>query len=265
MRLFRIYSLCLFISFFSLNSFGQNPVNAANENVQKQTRIDSLLALGQNMFTAAKPIIFKSKPAISSYAQRINQNDLIIILGKENEEYYKAEWDNKIGYIFQFDVTPYDIMSEDHYISDNPLDNIDQSVRLDEEIQITEPKPVIPEVKNTGQGEISPEKKAIISPQPESASNPETEITYPHPERTEDLQLITASSTDQICTVQFFASKFANKDFTFLMDLGNIISYTDPIDKLTRYRIRSTYPLSSCEGIIQSLVSRGFPGSYLVE
>ena len=216
------FSLVFLIFLIAKPVFGQK-----NASVLQQNRIDSLLNRGENLFTADQQITFKYESNIDSPAEIIKEGDLIIVLKKEGNIFYEVEWDNKIGYIFQLDVSPYNILSEEHYLDKNPLNDIDRSVRYD------------------------------------SIEDSEEEVTDVISQQINEPQEINErENTSQGCWIQFFASRYSNKKFNQLNDLGTVTATTDLRDKLTRYRLSISTQDLTCEEVILELEKRGFPGSF---
>ena len=189
---------------------------------QKQREIDSLVSIGENMFSASNPLVFKEENDIESTSKLINPADLVIILDKAGPYSYKVEWDNQEGYIFQYDLEPFDILSSDLLI--NKPDDV---VKYDSGETINET------IENIALTE--------------------------HAKTTED-----KASLSNRCEIQFFASKYNNKKFNALSDLGKVVGTTILSDKITRYRIIADADNDTCESLILELENRGFPGSFKV-
>ncbi len=200
----------------SLN-FQSIPDPSQAETESKKRTIDSLISIGENMFLATQTVLFKSSPSVEGDSRLINEQDLLIVLGKHDQLFYQVEWDNRTGYIFQFDIEPYNILSE-KYLSNKEVVLVDQN-----------------------------QHSALSNSEEPGSSNPNPE------EKLKDR-----------CEIQFFASKYTNKVFPQLNDLGKIISSTFPHERITRYRVIANQQMGSCEEIIQELDNRGFPGSFVI-
>ena len=246
---------CLWLVIVALST--SSAVSGQNLNVEiKKQQIDSLLAAGENMFYASQDILFKYLSNVDSPAELIKMNDLIILLRAVDNNFYEVEWDNKVGYIFQYDIEPYDLTAEDHYLDTNPINDLSQTVRYgpsiineetDKDVSIS-----FSEVIDNSQDEID----SI-----ENVTKPENTLPVNTSEELMDEKVEKIQSS---CWIQFFASRYSNKSFSILNDLGSISATTDFRDNLTRYRLSVDGDDQKCDQVIIELAQRGFPGAFKV-
>ena len=117
----------------SLYSLSEEYGTLSESQLLQQERIDSFLAVGENMFFAEGDVIFKNDRGISATAEIISKGDLLILLNKLDDRYYEVEWDNKVGFIFQYHLRSFNMNTSVDEIEDDMEVNVEILPQIKEE------------------------------------------------------------------------------------------------------------------------------------